>query len=364
MPAGRRLRVGVLFGGRSGEHEISILSARSVIESLDPKKYEVIPLAITKDGRWLPPGKARAALAAPVVPDDAANGATALLPAPGGGALVQEVSGRNGQAIDVVFPVLHGPYGEDGTVQGLLELADVPYVGCGVLGSALGMDKDVQKVVLRAHGIRVPDWVTVRRHEWAADRDACLRAAQAIGCPCFVKPANLGSSIGISKVTRGADLPAAVDEALRWDEKALIEDAAENHREIECSVLGNDDPQASLPGEIIAHRAFYDYDAKYHDDATELIVPADLPLAMIAEVQRTAVAAFAALEGRGMARVDFLLEPGDRLSVCEINTIPGFTAMSMYARMWAASGLPYPALLDRLIDLALERHAQRAALAR
>ena len=362
MVAGRRLRVGVLFGGRSGEHEISILSARSVVASLDPQKYEVIPIAITKDGRWLPPGKARAALDAPAVPADEKDGHTALVPVPGGGAFLQEDRAEHRQVVDVVFPVLHGPFGEDGTVQGLLELANVPYVGCGVLGSAVGMDKAFQKLLLRAQGLRVKDWVVVRAHEWARDRDVCMGAVEeAFGYPCFAKPANLGSSVGITKVTCARDLPGAVAEALRWDEKAMIEDAAENHREIECAVLGNHEPDASVPGEVIPHREFYDYEAKYHDERTELIVPADLPAAVTAEVQRVAVRAFRALECRGMARVDFFLEPQDELFLSEVNTIPGFTPVSMYARMWEASGLSYAALLDRLIALALERHEARAA---
>lgn len=359
----RKIRVGVIFGGRSGEHEVSLMSARSVMDALDKDKYEVIPLGITRQGRWVTTGDAWQKLQAMLHETgndqrDAANEAQSkdlptreLVPGIGRGGIPY---------VDVIFPVLHGPYGEDGTLQGLLELADIPYVGSGVLGSALGMDKAAMKAIFRAEGLPIADYVLVMRWEWEEQRSEVIRRIeQCIGYPCFVKPANLGSSVGVSKVREQVALPAALDIAARYDRKMLVEKAIEA-REIECSVLGNDHPIASLPGEVIPRREFYDYEAKYLDEATQLIVPADLPPSKAAEVQELAVRAFLALDCAGMARADFFLDRrSGQVYINELNTIPGFTAVSMYPKMWEASGIPYPDLLDRLIQLAFERHRDR-----
>jgi D-alanine-D-alanine ligase len=269
-----------------------------------------------------------------------------------------------GLAIDVVFPVLHGPYGEDGTIQGLLELANLPYVGCGVLASAVGMDKGVMKTIFRAEGLRVPDWLIIRRGDWQAQSADCTRRIEStLGYPVFVKPANMGSSVGISKVHGAHELGAAMALALGFDTKVIVEAAVPNAREIECAVLGNDAPQASVAGEIVPSREFYDYDAKYIDAGSRLEIPAALDAAMTAEVQRLAVRAFQTIEGSGLARVDFLLDrdSGD-LFVNEINTLPGFTTISMYAKLWAASGVDYATLVDRLIGFARDRHASKQDL--
>ncbi len=355
-----RTRVAVVFGGRSEEHEVSCLSAASVIEALDPERFEVVAVGIDKGGRWLllpgPPPAEPGAEALPGI-DPAAGEAVALASGRSGPALAPE-SGPE-IPVDVVFPVLHGPYGEDGTIQGLLEFAGVPYVGAGVLASALGMDKSISKVVFRAAGLPVVAHEVVGSREWREDPESVYAKAKALGPPLFVKPAALGSSVGITKVKEEGELDAALDEALSHGRAALIEKAVDEAREIECSVLGNEDPVASVPGEIIPAGEFYDYRSKYLDEATRLIVPADLPAEVVEEVQRMAVAAFRAIDCEGMARVDFLLGR-DRLYVNEINTIPGFTSVSMYPRMWEASGLPYRDLVGRLIELAMERHAARA----
>jgi len=262
--------------------------------------------------------------------------------------------------LDIIFPVLHGPYGEDGTIQGLLDLADVPYVGCGVLASAVGMDKLVMKTVFRAHGLRVPDWVAVRRRDFRTDPAAVTRSIEAaLAYPLFVKPANLGSSLGISKVRSRAELGPAITLAAGYDRRIVVEAAVPNAREIECAILGNDDPQASVPGEILPSREFYDYEAKYLDTTSRLEIPASLDEATTQDVQRQSIAAFAAIDGSGLARVDFLLDrsTGD-LFINEINTLPGFTTISMYSKLWAASGVDYPTLVDRLVSLGLERHAE------
>ncbi len=339
------------------------MSARSVMDALDKNKYEVIPLGITRQGRW-------------VTTEDAWQRLQAMLHETGGKQqnsdnevqptsvltreLVPGIEEGTIPYIDGIFPVLHGPYGEDGTLQGLLELADIPYVGSGVLGSALGMDKAAMKAVFRAEGLPVADYVLVMRWEWEEQRNGVIRRVeQRIGYPCFVKPANLGSSVGVSKVREPLALPAALDIAARYDRKILVEKAIDA-REIECSVLGNDHPIASLPGEVIPRREFYDYEAKYFDEATQLIVPADLPPSKVMEVQELAVRAFLALDCAGMARADFFLDRrSGRLYINELNTIPGFTAVSMYPKMWEASGISYPELLDRLIQLAFERYRDR-----
>ena len=373
----KKQRIGVIYGGRSSEHEISIASAAAVIANLDPSRYDVIAVRIDRDGRWtLPDRPPTSASAGEVIAHARKDGGrvgragreAVLVPHPGDEVLLtldrgnghDEAAQINGLSLDVVFPVLHGPYGEDGTVQGLLELADVPYVGAGVLASAASMDKAVMRTLFAARGLPVIDWEVVIDHQWRADRAAIVsRVASRLGYPTFVKPANLGSSVGISKVKRPEDLEAAVEVALAFDRKVLIERAVLEPREIECSVLGNDQPEASLPGEVMPSREFYDYDAKYMDESP-VDVPADLPSETIAEVRRAAVEAFLAVDASGMARVDFLLSRRDgRLWLSEINTIPGFTTISMYPKLWVASGLSYPALLDRLIALARERHAQK-----
>lgn len=358
-----RLRVAVVFGGRSSEHEISVLSARSVIAALDPERFEVVPIGITRAGRWVlmpagPPEVAGSDALASV--GDGAGSAVRLEQGPQARAVVADDGAR--LPVDVVFPVLHGPYGEDGAIQGLLEMADLPYVGSGVLGSALGMDKALQKSVLRDAGLPVVAHVVVHEREWLHEPEAVEAAASALGFPMFVKPSALGSSVGITRVTDPSALPAAIDVALGHGDVALVEAAATGAREIECAVLGDDDPVASSAGEVIprAHD-FYSYEAKYlDDDGADLVIPADLPPAVLAEVQRLAVAAFAALRCSGMARVDFFVSD-DGIVINELNTIPGFTRISMYPKLWEASGISYRDLVARLIDLAVERHARRAA---
>ncbi len=362
----RRLRVGVVFGGRSREHEVSLASAASVLGAIDRTRYEVVPMGIARDGRWLVGGdplralaeRAGITLALPPGPAEAAprtEGGTDLARAETAGGLPAGVAA----SLDVIFPVIHGPYGEDGTLQGLFELADLPYVGAGVLGSAVGMDKATMKAVFRAHGLPVVPHLVVREPEWAADGTTIAgRVVRELGYPCFVKPSNLGSSVGISKVRAAADLASAVEGAFAHDRKILIERAAVG-REIEVSVLGNDRPEASVPGEVLPGKEWYDYEAKYTDGIAKLVIPAPLPPELSEQFRRLAVAAFRAIDAAGLARVDFFLEGDDRIWVNEINTIPGFTRFSAYPRLWEASGLPYPRLIDRLIELALERHAQK-----
>ena len=351
-----RLRVLLLFGGQSAEHDVSRVSAVAVARALDPARYEVVPVGITREGRWLLAEAARAAL-------DAGDDLSAF-PVEGppvrmseSAELVRlEVPAVSLGLIDVVFPLLHGPYGEDGTVQGLLELAGLPYVGAGVLGSAVGMDKVMMKRAFVACGLPTPAHVPLREDFDKADLD---RVEETLGYPCFVKPSNLGSSVGVSKAAGRRDLEEAVDAALRFDEWLLVEEAITG-REIEVAVLGDRPPEASLPGEIIPGADFYTYEDKYLDGRAQLQAPAELEEAATAEVRRLAVAAFEACRGEGMARVDFFLEdPGRGFLVNEVNTIPGFTPISMYPKLWAVTGLPYAALLDRLVGLALERHERR-----
>jgi len=346
-----KLRVGLLFGGRSVEHEVSIVSARSILSALDRTRYEVSLLGIDPDGRWH-----LADAETPLVEVfDAPEIFLPPIPAPGGSDRLR---------LDVLFPIVHGRGGEDGSLQGLLDLTEIPYVGSGVLSSAVQMDKDVAKRLLSAAGLPVTPWIAFSAARLAHDglRAAADRAAEEIGLPAFVKPANSGSSVGISRADSVEDLVGALAEALRYDRKILVE-AAVTAREIEVAVLGNEDPRASVPGEIRARQAFYDYDAKYRDDSTELVIPADLDPSQVESLQETAIAAYRALEAEGMARVDFLVEQETGLAVInELNSLPGFTDVSMYPKLWEASGLPYPALLDRLIELALERHAARAKL--
>jgi D-alanine-D-alanine ligase len=353
-----KLRVGLVFGGRSVEHEVSLASATSILKALDPTRYDVALLAVDREGRWH--------LGRPELPPEAtARGELVHLPAvPGPSTLVPVAAGAAAPArLDVIFPIIHGRGGEDGSLQGLLELAGVPYVGAGVLGSALQMDKEVTKRLAQAAGIPVLPWVLLRGHEIAADaRAAAARALREIGLPLFVKPANQGSSVGTSKVTRAEALVPALEEAARYDTKVLCERAV-SAREIEVALLGNHTIEASLPGEIRTQREFYDYVAKYVDEDTELLVPAPLEPEQTRRVQALAVAAMRALEGEGFARADFLLErETGQFFLNELNSLPGFTEASMFPRLWEASGLPYPALLDRLIELALERHRTRSQL--
>lgn len=355
----KRLRVGVIFGGQSGEHEVSLASAASVLQALDRTRFEPLPIGIAKDGRWLVGGDPLRALAQAAgitlaLPERAAEPSEALekVEAPGG--LPPGLASR----LDVVFPVMHGPYGEDGTLQGLLELADIPYVGAGVTASAVGMDKAVQKAVYRAHGIPVAEHLVLLRRDWERDPEAVKAQVQAaFGYPCFVKPANLGSSVGVAKVKSPDELPEAVALACRYDRKFLVERAL-SAREIEVAVLGNDDPQASVPGEVLPQKEWYDYEAKYTPGMSRLLIPAPLSREQTETVRALAIKAYRAVDCAGMARVDFLLE-GDRFFIGEVNTIPGFTATSAYPQLWEASGLSYSALITRLIELALERHAEK-----
>jgi len=362
VPQGRKRRVAVVFGGRSAEHEVSVVSARSVIDALDPERFEVVPIGIDKGGRWHllegPPQLPSGTGGLPAVAE-AGGKEVALSREPGERALVAEDGER--APFDVVFPLLHGPFGEDGTIQGLLEMAGIPYVGSGVLASAVGMDKAVQKVLFRAAGLPVVEHVAFTEADWEQDREEIEARAQALGLPLFVKPAALGSSVGVTKIRSRDRLVAAVEEAFAYGRKALIERAMEGYREIECAVLGNDDPIASLPGEVVVRGAeFYDYRAKYLDDVARIDVPAVLQPETVEAVQRLSVAAFRAVDAAGMARVDFFVREPDAVFVNEINTIPGFTSISMYPKMWAASGVPYAELVERLVDLAVERHDREA----
>jgi D-alanine-D-alanine ligase len=353
----KRLRVGVLFGGRSGEHEVSLISAASVIQALDPAKYEAVPIGITKDGRWL-----AGTAAHKMLPDVLRSGECVMLSADPNVAALVPVSGSRAGAlrVDVVFPVLHGTYGEDGTVQGLLDLAGLPYVGSGVLGSAVGMDKDMQKRLFLQAKLPVGDFLAITRAEWEKSRGKVLGAIRKkFRFPVFVKPATLGSSVGMTKAHDAKELAAAMDLATEFAQKIVVERAIRG-REIEVSVLGNEEPAASIPGEIVPHREFYDYAAKYLEEGTRLLIPAKLKRAQVKLFQKYAVRAFRALECLGMARVDFFLEHRTgRILLNEINTIPGFTSISMYPKLWEASGLSYRDLLDRLIDLALAQHREK-----
>jgi D-alanine-D-alanine ligase len=360
-PEKKKLRIGVLFGGRSGEHEVSLISAASVISALDPEKYETVPIGIAKDGRWLA-GTAAHKMLPPALGEVLRTGESVMLSADPNVAALVPVSNSHGGAlhVDVVFPVLHGTFGEDGTVQGLLDLAGLPYVGSGVLGSAVGMDKDVQKRLFLQAKLPVGEFLAVPRADWENSRAKTLRAIQKkFRFPVFVKPATLGSSVGMTKAHDAKELAAAMDLAAEFGQKIVVERAIRG-REIEVSVLGNEEPKASIPGEIIPHREFYDYQAKYLEEGTRLVIPAKLSKAQVKKFQETAVKAFRALDLLGMARVDFFLENRTgRILLNEVNTIPGFTSISMYPKLWEASGLPYRELLDQLIELALAQHRER-----
>ena len=386
-----KLRVGILFGGRSGEHEVSLLSAASVLNAIDKEKYDVVPIGITKDGRWLtaehaenlltgklvleprnlragdPDNTASAAVLARgeavVVPPEPVHRHTGLMPFQTDAGLMRRASDR-AINVDVIFPVLHGTFGEDGTIQGLLELADIPYVGAGVLGSAAGMDKDIMKSLFIAAGIPIVKHVTILRSAWENDPRKVAKQVAKLRYPVFVKPANLGSSVGISKAHNKKELGPAIEEAAKFDRKIVIEQGVggnkDKAREIECSVLGNDDPVASVPGEIVPGKEFYDYTAKYVDEGSQLIIPAKLTKSETKKVQALAVAAFQAVDCSGLARVDFLMDPKTRkIYLNEINTMPGFTSISMYPKLWAATGLPYADLIDKLIQLGIERHEDK-----
>ena len=360
----KKLRVGIIFGGRSGEHEVSYCSATSIINAIDKNKYTVIPIGITKQGKWISPQETARALQSGKIEG---KSSVVLLSDPSSKALIY-IDSNQGlnkspdlEKLDVIFPVLHGPYGEDGTVQGLLELANIPYVGAGVAASAISMDKDLMKIIFQQKGLPILKWLTIKRKEWQVDRVETLSLVQKnFEYPLFVKPTNLGSSVGITKVHEKEELEKAIDLASSYDRKILIEQGLEEAREIECSVLGNDEPRVSVVGEVKPAGEFYDYDSKYIDEGTQLIVPADLPDKVSKEVQQIALRAFRAVDAAGMARVDFFVtKKENKIYLSEINTIPGFTSVSMYPRLWQATGISYPELIDRLIQLALERHQDK-----
>jgi D-alanine-D-alanine ligase len=389
----KKIRVGILFGGRSGEHEVSLLSAASVFNAIDKSKYEVVPIGITKQGHWvtavdaerLLKGKAAdheerhlragdpeatpgAAVLATgesvVVPPEPLQPGSSMTAFQTDNAIFRRAADRTIN-VDIIFPVLHGTFGEDGTIQGLLELADLPYVGAGVLGSAAGMDKDIMKALFRAADLPIVKHVTVLRGDWEAEPKRVQKLVESkLKYPVFVKPANLGSSVGISKAHDRKELGPAIDEAARFDRKIVIEQGVggrkQKAREIECSVLGNDKPEASVPGEIVPGQEFYDYNAKYLDEGSQLIIPAKLSKAEAKKVRQLAIAAFKAVDCSGLARVDFLMDPKTRkIYLNEINTMPGFTSISMYPKLWAATGVTYPELIERLIQLGLERHQEK-----
>jgi D-alanine-D-alanine ligase len=389
----KKIRVGILFGGRSGEHEVSLLSAASVFNAIDKDKYEVVPIGITKEGRWVTsadaerllhgefedtkhlragdpeatPGAAVLAKGESVVvpPEPQRHGSITPFETDASSHVLTRRAADRAIDVDVIFPVLHGTFGEDGTIQGLLELADMPYVGAGVLGSAAGMDKDIMKALFRAAGLPIVKHVTLLRSEWEANAKNIQKRVQSkLKYPVFVKPANLGSSVGISKAHDRKELGPAIEEAAKFDRRIVIEQGVggskQKAREIECSVLGNDKPEASLPGEIVPNTEFYDYNAKYLDEGAQPIIPAKLTKNETKEVQRLAIGAFQAVDCAGLARVDFLMDPKTRkIYLNEINTMPGFTSISMYPKLWAASGISYSDLIGRLIQLGLERHEEK-----
>jgi D-alanine-D-alanine ligase len=384
-----KLRVGILFGGRSGEHEVSLLSAASVLKAIDKEKYEVVPIGITREGRWLTESHAERLLRGEQGPEESGRHLRAGDPetTPGAALLAKgeavivppmpqahhlmpfessASSTQKGIDVDVIFPVLHGTFGEDGTIQGLLELADIPYVGAGVLGSAVGMDKDIMKQLFAGAGLTIVKHVTVLRSQWEKDAKKIKKLVESkLKYPVFVKPANLGSSVGISKARDRKQLGPAIEMAAGYDRKIVIEQGVggkkQKARELEVSVLGNDEPKASTVGEIVPSAEFYDYNAKYLDEGSKLVIPAKLSKKQVKELQGMAVRAFQSVDCSGLARVDFLMDPGrgGKLYLNEINTMPGFTSISMYPKLWAASGLGYSELIDRLIQLALERHAEK-----
>jgi D-alanine-D-alanine ligase len=359
----KKIRVGVIFGGRSGEHEVSLRSAESIIHAMDKTKYEVVPIAITQTGRWLVSGNANALLPQAIMSSNH-HEPVAIIGDPTRRGLTRlgndSEAGRS-EALDVIFPVLHGTYGEDGTIQGLLEMAGVPYVGCGVLASSTGMDKIVMKQLFERAGLEVTPYDWFLRSAWEENPEAVIRrVARALEFPVFVKPANLGSSVGISRADDRKELREAIKDAARYDRRIIVERGVTG-REVEVSILGNERPIASLPGEIIVGHEFYDYEDKYIDNRSRTQVPAKLPKKIIEQIQRAALVAFQAIDGSGLARVDFFVEgKTNRVLINEINTMPGFTTISMYAKMWEASGIGYGELIDRLIALAIERHKDKS----
>lgn len=367
----RKIRVGLIFGGRSGEHEVSLASARAVQANLNPEKYEVVPIGITKAGSWLlgtePTQLQAAELQAIQAPHEATTSApttaVTLTGDPSVRRLIPVQSGPdlgNQGILDVILPVLHGTYGEDGSLQGLLDMANVPYVGCGVLGAALGMDKEKMKMIFETAGLPNVAYLVFRRHEWERAPAAMLdKIEQRLSYPVFVKPVNLGSSVGINKAHHRQELEHAINVAAEYDRKIIVEQGI-NCREFECAVLGNDEPLASVVGEIVSSNEFYDYRAKYIDGKSQPVIPADLPQEIAEEIRSQAITAFTALDLNGLSRVDFFLErETNKIYINEVNTMPGFTEISMYPKLWEASGLSYAQLLDRLIELAIERHADR-----
>jgi D-alanine-D-alanine ligase len=366
----KKLRIGVIFGGRSGEHEVSIRSARAVIDAMDPAKYEVVPIAITKEGNWLAP-----AAAAELLPESTQGLLTsntrsghkedvAIIGDPSRSGLVRlETNGSPAELLDVVFPVLHGTYGEDGTIQGLLEMAAVPFVGGGTLASACGMDKVIMKALFRNAGLPICEYTWLLRSEYERDPENVLGLIERqFGFPAFVKPANLGSSVGISKATDKDSLAQAIELAARYDRKIIVEESVDA-RELECAVMGNDQPQASLPGEYVVHdevARFLDYTEKYAGTGhVEFVVPAKVSEDTAQKIREMAITAFQAIDGSGLSRVDFFLKEDGELLVNEINTLPGLTDVSGFPKMWAASGIPFPQVIDQLIELAIERHRER-----
>jgi D-alanine-D-alanine ligase len=361
----RKLRIGVIFGGRSSEHEVSIVSAKAVLAGLDPARYEVVPIGITREGRWISSAQALHVLQARAGSETEPE--CVLVPEPARqGLLVMNAQHIPISPLDVVFPLVHGTYGEDGTLQGLLELADVPYVGAGVLGSAVGMDKIVQKQLFERAGLRVPKYIWERSSRCtAAPRDVINSVERTLRYPVFVKPANTGSSVGITKAHTRRELQGAMELAAAYDRKVIFEQGVRDAREIECSVLGNDEPVVSLPGEILPSNEFYDYDAKYVDGASQTVIPAKLSPRLTRRIMEMATTAYRAIDCAGMARADFLVtRRSGTIYMNELNTIPGFTPISMYAKLWEASGIPFSDLLDRLIRLAVERHAEKKGLRR
>jgi D-alanine-D-alanine ligase len=382
----KKLRVGIIYGGRSGEHEVSVASAASIIRHLDPERYESVPIFIERNGRWYLPNEGPTVTSAAEAmqkaepqrtQDSSQDRETHFVAYPSKETILsierlpvtndQKLTANaivTGEDLDVIFPVLHGPYGEDGTVQGLLELANIPYIGAGVAGSAVGMDKAITKKLFQASNLPIVKYVFISRNEWEQTPEAVkTKVRKELQFPVFVKPANLGSSVGISKVQTIDKLAAAVSIASDFDRKIVIEEAVSEAREIECAVLGNEDPVASIPGEIISSREFYDYEAKYLDTGSRLLIPAPLTKTQTETVQQLSVQAFRALECAGMARVDFLLDGyRKKIFLNEVNTIPGFTTISMYPKLWEASGVNYSALLDRLINFSLERYQEKQKL--
>ncbi|HEU5377120.1 MAG TPA: D-alanine--D-alanine ligase family protein [Ktedonobacteraceae bacterium] len=368
MTEKKKIRVGLVFGGRSGEHEVSLASANAVQSNLDPEKYEIVPIGITKTGSWLLGTEPRQLIAAEhqSAVELAATEQTTTVTLTGDPSVRRLIPVHSGSdlgnqgALDVIFPVLHGTYGEDGSLQGLLDMANVPYIGCGVLGAALGMDKEKMKMIFASVGLPNVDYLVFRRHEWERSPATILDTLeQRLSYPIFVKPVNLGSSVGINKAHDRQELEHAINVAAEYDRKIIAEQGIDC-REFECAVLGNDEPLASVVGEIISSNEFYDYRAKYIDGKSQPVIPADIPQETAEEIRRQAVTAFTALDLNGLARVDFFMEKGTgKVFINEVNTMPGFTEISMYPKLWEASGLTYAQLLDRLIELAIERHQDR-----